>query len=37
VDNEKQYAAFLMTFNLKNKGRNEKYQELKTLVDEALH
>jgi CubicO group peptidase (beta-lactamase class C family) len=37
VDNEKHYAAFLMTYNLKNKGRNEKYQELKTLVDEALH
>jgi CubicO group peptidase (beta-lactamase class C family) len=37
IDNEKHYAAFLMTYNLRNKGRNEKYQELKTLVDEALH
>lgn len=37
IDNEKHYAAFLMTYNLRNKGRNEKYQELKTLVDETLH
>jgi CubicO group peptidase (beta-lactamase class C family) len=36
VNNKKQYAGFLMTFNLKNKGRHEKYKELKTLVDEAL-
>jgi CubicO group peptidase (beta-lactamase class C family) len=36
VDNKKQYAGFLMTFNIKNKGRNERYKELKRLVDEAL-
>jgi CubicO group peptidase (beta-lactamase class C family) len=36
VDNQKNYAAFLMTYNLHNKGRNEKYSELKVLVDEAL-
>ncbi|MER3465042.1 MAG: serine hydrolase [Chitinophagaceae bacterium] len=36
VDNEQKYCAFLMTFNLKNKGRSEKYKELKGLVDEAL-
>ena len=36
VDNQKHYAAFLMTYNLNNKGRNEKYSELKALVDEAL-
>ncbi|MGG9961120.1 serine hydrolase domain-containing protein [Ferruginibacter sp. SUN106] len=36
VDNNKQYAGFLMTFNIKNKGRNERYKELKRLVDEAL-
>ena len=36
VDNENHYCAFLMTFNLKNKGRNEKYKELKALVDDAL-
>jgi CubicO group peptidase (beta-lactamase class C family) len=36
VDNKKQYAGFLMTFNLKSKGRNERYKELKKIVDEAL-
>lgn len=36
VDHEKNYCAFLMTFNLKNKGRNEKYRELKALLDAAL-
>lgn len=33
VDNEKKYAAVLLTFNLKNKGRGKKYKELKSLVD----
>lgn len=37
VDNEKKYAGFLMVFNLKNKGRNEKYKALKKLVDEAVN
>lgn len=36
VDNEKKYAAFLMCHNLKNQGRNEKYKELKALVDSSL-
>ncbi|HJW17545.1 MAG TPA: serine hydrolase domain-containing protein [Flavisolibacter sp.] len=36
VDNQKHYVAFLMTYNIRNKGRNEKYQELKALVDETL-
>ena len=36
IDNEKKYAGFLMCFNLKQNGRNEKYKELKALVDEAL-
>ena len=36
VDNEKKYTGFLMTFNLNNKGRNEKYKSLKALVDEAV-
>jgi len=36
VDNEKGYCAFLMTFNLKNSGREEKYKALKALVDEAV-
>lgn len=36
VDNSKQYAAFLLCLNLKQQGRNEKYKELKRLVDDAL-
>lgn len=36
VDNEKRYCAFLMTYTLRNKGRNETYKELKGLVDRAL-
>ena len=36
VDNEKHYCAFLMTFYLKNEGRNQRYKELKALVDEAV-
>lgn len=37
VDNEKHYCAFLMTFYLKNKGRQERYVELKGLLDEAAN
>ncbi len=36
IDNEKKYAGFLMTFNLNNKGRNEKYKALKTMADEVI-
>ncbi len=36
ADNRNKSTGFLMTFNIKNKGRNEKYKELKKLVDEAL-
>jgi CubicO group peptidase (beta-lactamase class C family) len=36
IDNKKQYAGFLMTFNINHKGRHERYAELKKLVDEAL-
>ncbi len=36
VDNEKKYAAVLFTFNLKSKGRNEKYTSLKRQVDDAI-
>jgi CubicO group peptidase (beta-lactamase class C family) len=36
VDNEKQYAGFLFCFNLKSQGRNERYKELKQLVDDAV-
>lgn len=37
VDNEKHYCAFLMTFYLKNKGRQERYVELKGLLDKAVN
>ena len=36
VDNDKKYCAFLMTFYLKSDGRNERYKELKRLVDETV-
>lgn len=36
VNNEKGYCAFLMTFYLKNTGRNERYKTLKRLVDESV-
>ena len=37
VENEKHYCAFLMTFYLKNEGRNELYLGLKRLVDESVN
>lgn len=33
VENQKKYCAFLFVYNLKHKGRNEKYKELKMVVD----
>ena len=36
VDCEKKYCAILFTFNIKSKGRHERYKELKRLVDEQL-
>jgi len=36
VDSKKGYVAFLMIFYLKNKGRHERYIELKSLLDEAV-
>ncbi len=36
VDNERQYAGFLFVFNLKNKGRAEKYRELKSIIDKEI-
>lgn len=33
VENEKKYCAFLFVYNLKSKGRNETYKELKMVVD----
>jgi len=37
VDYKEHYAAFLMTFYLRNTGRGERYTELKQLVSEATH
>ncbi len=36
VDNKNNYCAFLMTFYIKNQGRNERYKTLKSLVDESI-
>jgi CubicO group peptidase (beta-lactamase class C family) len=36
VDNKHQYAAVLFTFNLKNKGRNERYKDLKKITDSII-
>ncbi len=36
VDYNLHYTGFLFTFNLKNKGRSERYHELKKIVDEAI-
>lgn len=36
IDNNKQYAAFLMTFYLKSDGRQKRYLELTQLIDEAI-
>lgn len=33
IDTDKKYCAFLFVYNLQNKGRNEKYKELKQVVD----
>jgi len=35
VNNDKKYAAFMMTWYLKSAGRHERYVELKELVDDA--
>jgi CubicO group peptidase (beta-lactamase class C family) len=37
VDNDKKYAGFLMAFYINNKGRDERYLELKKLVDAAVN
>jgi len=36
VDNDKKYCAILFTFNIKSKGRNERYTALKKLVDDCF-
>lgn len=36
VDSQRGYCALLFVYNLKHKGRNEKYRELKQTVDAVL-
>jgi CubicO group peptidase (beta-lactamase class C family) len=36
VNYKENYAAFLFTFNIKSKGRNERYKTLKQIVDDAI-
>lgn len=36
IDNKNKYAAVLFVTNIKNKGRHEKYLNLKQLIDAAL-
>ncbi len=36
VDNALHYAGFLFTFNINFKGRNERYMELKKIIDEYM-
>lgn len=37
VNNGNGYAAFLMAYYLKSEGRNERYKELKSLLDDAVN
>ena len=36
VNRSKNYSAVLFTFYLKNKGRHEKYLEIKSIIDDAV-
>ncbi|PWK69960.1 CubicO group peptidase (beta-lactamase class C family) [Mucilaginibacter oryzae] len=36
IDNDKHYAAFMLCFYIKSDGRQQRYKELKQLVDEAV-
>ena len=36
VDNKRKYAGFLFVFNLKRKGRNKSYKELKEIIDKEI-
>jgi CubicO group peptidase (beta-lactamase class C family) len=36
VNSKDKYCAFLFVFNLKHKGRNERYKELLTMLQESL-
>lgn len=37
VNNSKKYCAFLMTYYLNNKGRDERFIELEQLINNVLH
>lgn len=37
IDNGRHYAAFLMALYIDNDGRQQRYAELKALVDQAVH
>ena len=36
VDNERHYAAFLFVFNINRKGREDKYDELRKIINEEI-
>lgn len=36
IDNDKKYCAFLFVYNLKQKDRQQKYKELKELIDQVM-
>jgi CubicO group peptidase (beta-lactamase class C family) len=36
VDNHRKYAGFLFVFNLKSKGKNHLYKQLKSIIDDAI-
>ncbi len=36
INNDKKYAAFMMSYYLQSSGRFERYQELKKMIDDAV-
>lgn len=36
VNNDKKYAAFLFVFNIKSKGRHDRYTELKNTIEDSM-
>lgn len=37
IDRKLEYAAFLLTFNINSKGRNDRYKNLKKIIDTAIN
>ena len=37
VDYKNKYCAFIMTFYLRSEGRNERYKNLKAMIDESIN